>query len=292
MLGLAFVARDNADMLINASLLSFSAVLGWYWGGSGSILVRMAQAVAWVLHAVFKLVTFQRRGTKMAKVSKVIWRLLQLLGPLQSAAGEGGLLKALEATDEWREFVRAAAGTKQRKNMLVLDLDETLIHASLERKSLCEPEFLLYDEDYRLHYYVYKRPFVDLFLRVLSKFYDVSLYTASNASYSEPILETIDPTSIISKRLNSSSLVETKLYGMQKDLQLVSKEHMPCRLVMVDNSEAACMANQENLYVVSSFKANQPMDRDLLSLLLLLVAMSDLDDVRSVLHRRRVFGDK
>jgi hypothetical protein len=61
---------------------------------------------------------------------------------------------------------------------------------------------------------------------------------------------------------------------------------MPNRLIMVDNSSIACMANQENLYVINSFRAHQPYDKELLSLLLLFVNMRDMQDVRAVLHRR------
>jgi len=272
---------------LHVVLLSLSCLGGWY-AGSGPLVATVGRVLG-SLYSAASLLSFSRqRGAKLTYITKVLWRLLQLLGP---AERESDVLAQLEATSEWNDFVGAVSCGKVGKKtiMLVLDLDETLVHASLERKVLCEPEFLLYDEDYRLHYYVYKRPFVDLFLKLASSLYEMATYTASNQSYSEPILQTIDPSSIITKHLNSSSLVETKLYGMQKDLELVSREHMPSRLVMVDNSDTACQANPENLYVINSYKANQPFDKDLLSLLLLLVAMSDLDDVRSVLHRSRVY---
>ena len=234
---------------------------------------------------LYTLLTFSWR--RRSKEAYLLARLLQLLGRTNS---EAAVLSDLQSSAEWKDFVCDTKNKREKTHMLVLDLDETLIHSSPERKDLCEPEFILYDEDQRQHYYVYKRPFLDLFLELISQFYEISMYTASFSSYSDPILQHIDPESNISNCFSSASLVETKLYGMQKDLEIVSKKHMPNRLIMVDNSPIACMANQENLFVINSFKANQPYDKDLLSLMLLLIAMSDLGDVRSVLHRRRMFG--
>lgn len=283
-----------SNLPVHVCLLSVSCLLGYYnhKGRLATVLLWFVRFVGSLVCGLVSLLTFSFPvRTRMSRVGEVVVRLMQILGTAES---DSGVLKELTASREWKEFCAGEEREPPRaglKSMLVLDLDETLIHSSPERKLLCEPVFLLYDEDQRQHFYVYKRPFVDLFLAVLAPFYDINMFTASFASYSDPILENIDPGRIISKCFTSTSLVETKLYGMQKDLELVSKEHMPKRLIMVDNSPIACMANQENLYVVSSFKANQPFDKELLSLLLLLLIMSDVNDVRSILHRRKTIGE-
>ena len=233
------------------------------------------------------------------RTNVVLTRLLQCMAKASlddksgsSSGGEDSLSVMLDkvlSTREWKEHLNYGGRDKQ---MLVLDLDETLIHSSVEKKLLCKPAFLLYDEDQRQHFYVYKRPFVDVFLKLLAPLYHIVVYTASFSSYSDPIIDHIDVDSVIGRCLSNNSLVETKLYGLQKDLHLVSREHMPNRLVMIDNSPIACIANQENLYVINSFRANQPHDRELLSLFILLVALHGVDDLRSVVHRRSVFGSE
>ena len=265
-----------------------------------------------VFYSIFRLV-FVRAPRSLAgkesasshRTNMVLTRLLQCMSKASSdekssnSSKDGGnalshstadlsvVLEKMLSTREWREKLSCHNKDKQ---MLVLDLDETMIHSSVETKLLCKPAFMLYDEDQRQHFYVYKRPFVDVFLKFLAPLYHIVVYTASFSSYSDPIIDYIDTDSIISHCLSNNSLVETKLYGLQKDLNLVSREHMPNRLIMIDNSPIACIANQENLYVINSFRANQPHDRELLSLLVLLVALVGADDVRSVIHRRSIFA--
>jgi carboxy-terminal domain RNA polymerase II polypeptide A small phosphatase len=292
-LQVAFVSLVTSDdpgpkveLATHVGILCMSWLAGWYAQHSVSQpldLLERAKSVGGWLFGVWRLVTF--RPSKLALPANAVQaRLLQCLADTDS---DEVVLKELRASKEWKAFIEAAEQQREKKQVLVLDLDETLIHSSPERKSLCQPAFMLLDEDQRQHYYVYKRPFVDVFLKFLAPIYKVVVYTASFPSYSDPILDTIDPPpSSISRCLSNNMLVETKLYGMQKDLTLVSKEHMPNRLIMVDNSSIACMANQENLFVINSFRAHQPYDKELLSLLLLFVNMRDMQDVRAVLHRR------
>jgi RNA polymerase II subunit A small phosphatase-like protein len=275
----------KVELATHVGLLCMSWLAGWYAHHSVSQplgLLELVKSVGGWLFGMWRLVTL--RPSKLALPANAVQaRLLQCLADTDS---DEVVLQELRASKEWKAFIEVEQ-QREKRQVLVLDLDETLIHSSPERKSLCQPAFMLLDEDQRQHYYVYKRPFVDVFLKFLAPIYKIVVYTASFPSYSDPILDTIDPPpSSISRCLSNNMLVETKLYGMQKDLTLVSKEHMPNRLIMVDNSSIACMANQENLYVINSFRAHQPYDKELLSLLLLFVNMRDMQDVRAVLHRR------
>jgi len=73
--------------------------------------------------------------------------------------------------------------SKVDKPILVLDLDETLIHSSVEPKSMCNHSFALFDEEQRQYFFVFKRPFVETFLHLLAHHYDIAVFTASYSCY-------------------------------------------------------------------------------------------------------------
>ena len=178
--------------------------------------------------------------------------------------------------------------TNDRKtHMLCLDLDETLIHSALESKISNDHEILLYDEEHRQYFFVFKRPFVDLFLTTLSYFYNISVFTASYSCYSGPIMEYIDPYQLITKKFYNTSLTPAD-NGLEKDLRVVSNIHVPNKIIMIDNSKTACITHRENLYVINSYKAEKNNDIELLSLIPLLLALapSNISDTRAILHRR------
>ena len=70
------------------------------------------------------------------------------------------------------------------RKLLILDLDETLIYAA-EVKLESEPNLLVGQ------YFVYKRPFVELFLKFCFDNFNVAVWTTATKSYAEEILKTI-----------------------------------------------------------------------------------------------------
>ena len=70
------------------------------------------------------------------------------------------------------------------KKLLILDLDETLIYAT-EEKLDREPDFIVGQ------YFVYKRPFVELFLKFCFENFEVAVWTTATKSYAEEILKEI-----------------------------------------------------------------------------------------------------
>jgi len=105
----------------------------------------------------------------------------------------------------------------RKRKVLVLDLDETLIHSSTKRLSV--------DFDVRIEviidrqpcvFYVYRRPHSDVFLaQVLynpspfgcltphgqvSRWFEVVIFTASMEEYASPVIDWLDPKGHISRR--------------------------------------------------------------------------------------------
>lgn len=200
-------------------------------------------------------------------------------------------LQILHSKRSMEESSNDGSGNKDPtgKPVLVLDLDETLIHSSVESKE-GEHDFVVHDEEHRQQFLVYKRPFVCLFLHTLAQFYELSVFTASYACYSDPIISLLDPYNVITKRVYNTSLTPIA-NGYEKDLSAVSKDHLPKRIIMVDNSPTACLTHHENLYVIDSFRAETENDWCLIALIPLLVAMSDpgVKDFRCVFHRKNRF---
>lgn len=93
--------------------------------------------------------------------------------------------------------------TKQKKpdkdpeeitNWLFLDLDETLISSTLLPASATEFTFMLsFHDGSKKKYNVQMRPFLREFLERLSDLYHLVVYTSSQKSYAEKVVEYIDP---------------------------------------------------------------------------------------------------
>ena len=95
-----------------------------------------------------------------------------------------------------------------QKKTLVLDLDETLIHShhdSLPRNTVkpgTPPDFTVkvLIDFHPVLFYVYKRPHVDLFLDVVSQWYDIVVFTASMEIYGAAVADKLDNGRNILKR--------------------------------------------------------------------------------------------
>jgi NLI interacting factor-like phosphatase len=75
---------------------------------------------------------------------------------------------------------------KRTDKLLILDLDETLIHAT--ETPLVQPsDFSVYT------YHVYKRPYLDTFLTTCLDWFDVAVWTSSGAEYATEVVNTIFP---------------------------------------------------------------------------------------------------
>lgn len=73
---------------------------------------------------------------------------------------------------------------------LVLDLDDTLINSNWKR-----------ERGWR----VFKRPGVDAFLKHMSQFYEMVIFTDQLMTYGDPIIERLDPTRYVTHRLYRES---------------------------------------------------------------------------------------
>jgi len=79
------------------------------------------------------------------------------------------------------------------RKVLVLDLDETLIHSTSRGSRNHDHVIEVLVDRHVCLYYIFKRPHVDFFLEKVSQWYEVVIFTASMAEYADPVVDFLDP---------------------------------------------------------------------------------------------------
>ena len=81
-----------------------------------------------------------------------------------------------------------------KRNTLVLDLDETLVHSNLENTGeKCDFSFPVVFNNEVHQVNVKKRPHLSTFMEVVSKQYEIVVFTASQQVYADKLLDILDP---------------------------------------------------------------------------------------------------
>jgi TFIIF-interacting CTD phosphatase-like protein len=73
--------------------------------------------------------------------------------------------------------------------LLVLDLDETLIHSSLVELLDLTHSTVINDSYYNITYFVYKRPYVDELLNYCLDHFDIGIWTAASDAYAKIVVD-------------------------------------------------------------------------------------------------------
>lgn len=177
-----------------------------------------------------------------------------------------------------------------KRKVLVLDLDETLIHShhdGVQRQTVkpgTPPDFILKVtiERHPVRFFVHKRPHVDYFLDVISQWYELVVFTASMEIYGAGVADKLD---------NGRKILHTRYYRQHctldlgsytKDLSNIS--HDLSSIFILDNSPGAYRSYPANAMPIKSWFTDAK-DTALLNLLPVLDALRFTQDVRSVLSR-------
>ncbi|KAL5568590.1 hypothetical protein UlMin_025165 [Ulmus minor] len=240
---------------------------------------------------------------------------LPLLSSSSSASSPPGfkplsVIELPEHESPAESAVQIAAGLgcdsddRSEKLTVVLDLDETLVCA-YETSSLpaavknqateaglnwFELECVSSDKECegrpKINYVtVFERPGLEEFLKQLSEFADLVLFTAGLEGYARPLVDKIDKENRFSHRLYRPSTSSTEYREHVKDLSCISKDM--CHMVIVDNNPFSFLLQPVNGIPCIPFTAGQPHDTQLLDVLLpLLKHLSQQKDVRPVLYER------
>ena len=166
---------------------------------------------------------------------------------------------------------------------LVLDLDETLVHCSVEPISDADLTFPVDFNGATYMVYVRKRPHLDRFLRGIQGKFEVTVFTASQQVYAEKLLNLLDPErKYIQYRLYRDSCLNVD-GNYLKDLSVLGRDMK--KTVLVDNSPHAFGYQCDNGIPIESWFDDQH-DTELLKLLQFLVTLPGSADVRRNLHEK------
>ncbi|KAH8350018.1 hypothetical protein KR084_011509, partial [Drosophila pseudotakahashii] len=175
------------------------------------------------------------------------------------------------------------------KKTLVLDMDETLITSWMKKRGKraknrpsIPHDFKFYLPEHGATVFVYKRPYLDHFLDRVSKWYDLTVFTAGAEVYASPILDFLDRgRGILKKRLYRQDCID--VYGLRaKYVSLASPDLS--NVFLLDNSSTECSFNAGNCIHIKSYRIGS-RDEALINLLPFLDALRFTKDVRSILQR-------
>mgnify|MGYP000902680842 FL=1 len=158
---------------------------------------------------------------------------------------------------------------------LVLDMDETLLHASTKPVSRADNIVRLSDGS---KFYIIKRPYLDEFLEQMAKIYEVVIYTAGDKEYATAVIDEIDKKRHISYILHRDHCLRHGT-GAGKDLSLIGRNLR--EVIFIDNLEENLRLQRENGLKISDFY-NDPKDDELKKFIPFLQYVSELADVRPV----------
>ena len=172
-----------------------------------------------------------------------IKRLAQLKKPQKQCISEVvSLLLRLPHTSYLAKSVSLPKplGYKNKKT-LVLDLDETLVHAC---KNQTEGHVKIqFSENY--HKFINIRPYVQDLLKYACQEFEVVIFTASNKKYADAVLAHLDPTNKwIHHRLYRDSCIEYRGYYI-KDLRILLNRDLK-DVIIVDNSMVSFALQLDN----------------------------------------------
>ncbi|WP_223642971.1 NIF family HAD-type phosphatase [Corallococcus sp. EGB] len=178
--------------------------------------------------------------------------------------------------------------------LLVLDLDETLVHAS-EKPLAREADFQV------LGYFVHMRPHLEAFLRECAARFRLAIWSAGDDRYVAEIVKRIVPPELELDFVWGRSRCTYALdrSGVQRDGFLDASAHYDWvkklhklkrrgyrleRVLIVDDSPAKCIHNHGNAIYVREYEG-QRHDTELLDLARYLAMLADVDNVRRIEKR-------
>ncbi|KAL4759627.1 Nem1-Spo7 phosphatase catalytic subunit NEM1 [Aspergillus foveolatus] len=190
---------------------------------------------------------------------------------------------------------------------LVLDLDETLIHSLAKGGRMSSGHMVevklatpmttalspgapptTLGPQHPILYYVHKRPHCDEFLRKISKWYKLVVFTASVQEYADPVIDWLEQERKYFQARYYRQHCTFRNGAYIKDLSSVEPDLS--RVMILDNSPMSYIFHEDNAIPIEGW-INDPTDNGLLHLIPMLEALQYVTDVRAFLALRRGEAD-
>ena len=149
------------------------------------------------------------------------------------------------------------------KKILLLDLDETLIHADFAKeyendtKNPYDTIISFESENEINNVGIFLRPGVKLFLENLSKFFEIGIFTASVSEYADEVIKFLDPeNNFIKFKLYRKNCINVNDILKVKDLRILKNFDLK-NVVLVDNNMYSFAAQLSNGILINSFYFNK-----------------------------------
>ena len=185
------------------------------------------------------------------------------------------------------------------KTLLILDLDETLIHATEVPLPDLTPDLVLWKQ-----YYVYKRPFLEEFIQICQQYFELAVWSSASSDYVNKIVKAVFPKDIPLAFVWSRKKCTYTTYPINyleasglaydhyslprvwfKKLEKVKKlGYALSKILIVDNSPEKLFYNYGNAIYVDDFMGDTN-DQELMLLSKYLPTLHAVEDVR-VLEKR------
>eukprot|EP00477_Mikrocytos_mackini_P000210 GAHX01000222.1.p1 GENE.GAHX01000222.1~~GAHX01000222.1.p1 ORF type:complete len:298 (-),score=43.05 GAHX01000222.1:53-946(-) len=194
-----------------------------------------------------------------------------------------------------------------KKPILVLDLDGTIIYT--KRKSSFnvsykydltatqkidtffhnKTEFLTID--FLNSFVVFYRPYINYFLKIVSKFYRIVVFTTSLSKYADPIIDKIASSHLIFRRYSRKHCIrkedaQGKVY-YEKNLDLLKADSK--HFVILDDAQTFSDKYMFNWLPIEKYKGGSK-DETMKSLIPFLLSLRSTGDFRDVLERHKLFN--
>lgn len=168
--------------------------------------------------------------------------------------------------------------------LLILDLDETLVHAT--KKELEMRAHFRFDE-----YHVHRRPHLEHFLIEISKHFEIGIWSSADDVYVNEIVKQVMPPSVSTlivwgrTKCTMRRNYDLDEYYFEKRLhKLKNKGFSLDQILIIDDSPEKMKYNYGNAIYIQEFNGNLS-DSELLHLLEYLLTLKDVANVRTIEKR-------
>jgi len=253
--------------------LCWLALLSYFWHVTWRLtLLSVFETLYTKAQQELKEATTASNQIKMKRFSKTLRRSKRLKAthssPSLSSYSQNNLTKS----------------PRPLRKLLVLDLDETLIHSFtfMPERYDFKVEAQLFGRSHL--FYVSKRPHCDYFLQKVAQWYDLAVFTASMKGYAEPVIDFLNTNgSLFKQRLYRKDCQTSTGDVYFKDLSIFDRPMS--HVCLLDNSRTSFVASPDNGILISDW-ISDPKDECLLDLIPLLKVLAQVSDLQEVLAMR------